>query len=86
MKPLAEDTSIEVERIQMEILRRMTPGQKMDRVRDLTMTAAEMQYAAIKRQRPDASDEEIRLRVISRWLPRELMIRAYNWDPAEHGY
>ena len=86
MKPLAEDTPVEVERIQMEILRRMTPGQKMDCIRDMTMSMAAMQLAAVKRQHPDATEEEIRLRVISRWLPRDIMIRAYNWDPAVHGY
>jgi len=30
---------------------------------------------------PEASDHEVLLRVAARHLPRELMIRAYGWDP-----
>jgi hypothetical protein len=86
VKLLSVDTPIEIERIQVEILRQMTPGEKMDCIRDMTMSVAQMQVEAVRRQWPDATDEEIRLRVFSRWIPRELMIRAFNWDPADHGY
>jgi hypothetical protein len=34
---------------------------------------------------PQASDREVFLRVAARHLPRELMIRAYSWDPEIDG-
>jgi hypothetical protein len=34
---------------------------------------------------PQAPDREVFLRVASRHLPRELMIRAYAWDPEING-
>jgi hypothetical protein len=36
MKPLAEDTPIEVERIQMEMVRQLTPAQKLSNLPGLT--------------------------------------------------
>ena len=35
----------------------------------------------VRRMYPEASDREVLLRVAARHLPRELMIRAYGWDP-----
>jgi len=34
---------------------------------------------------PEASDREVFLRVAARHLPRDLMIRAYQWDPEIDG-
>jgi len=34
---------------------------------------------------PEASDREVFLRVAARHLPRDLMIRAYKWDPEVDG-
>jgi hypothetical protein len=86
LRRLAEDTPIEIERIQIERLRRMSPGEKLDRARNMAMTVMGMQMAEVRGRYPEAPLQEIRLRVISRWIPRELMIRVYGWDPAEHGY
>lgn len=86
MRRLADDTPIEIERIQVERQRRMSPGEKLDRARNMAMTAMQMQMAEVRGRYPSASLQEIRLRVISRWLSRDMMISAYGWDPAEHGY
>lgn len=86
MKLLSADTPIEVERLMIEAYRRMTPEQKLERVFGLRQALQELTAAAIRQQRPDASESEIRLRVASRSIPRELMVRAFGWDPEVEGY
>jgi hypothetical protein len=36
--------------------------------------------------RPDADDDEARLRVIALRLGREPMVEVYGWDPAIRGW
>lgn len=86
MRPLAEDTPIEVERIQVEILRRMSPGQKMDRMTSLNRSLRSMVRAQIRRRHPDAFEREIDLRTASRWLDPDVMAKAFGWDPRVDGY
>ncbi len=86
MRPLAEDTPIEVERIQVEILRRMTPAQKMERMVSLNRSVRSIAQASVRRKYPNASAREVTMRVASRWLPAELMVKAFGWDPRAEGY
>ena len=44
-----------------------------------------MAEAGVRKMHPQAPDREVFLRVASRHLPRELMIRAYGWDPEIDG-
>ena len=37
----------------------------------------------VRRQYPEASEREVFLRAASRRLGRDLMIKAYGWDPAK---
>ncbi len=41
--------------------------------------------AGVRLDHPHASEREIFLRTAARHLDRDLMIRAYGWDPALHG-
>ena len=81
MKPLAEDTPIEVERIQVEMVRQTTPGQKLARMTSLNRSLRTMAREQIRSQYPQASEREIELRTAARWLGPELMRRAFGWDP-----
>ena len=40
-----------------------------------------MYEAGVRLQYPEASEREILLRTAARHLSRDLMIRAYGWDP-----
>jgi len=70
--PLAEDTSPEIEQMQIEAWRRMTPQQKADIVTDLTRTALTLTKSGIRDRFPNASPHEQRLRLALILLGREL--------------
>jgi hypothetical protein len=42
--------------------------------------------ADLRHRFPQADDDEIRRRFIARVLPREMVIRAYGFDPREEGF
>jgi hypothetical protein len=85
MTPLREGESLEEERIRIEEMRKLTTGQKCDLIWKLTYEERLRLWAEERRKYPDAPEEEIRMRVYSCWVPPDLMIRAYGWDPKAHG-
>ena len=68
----------------LELLRRKTPGERMTTALELTDFALRMAESGIRANYPDASEREIFLRAAALRLPRDLMIRAYGWDPEQH--
>jgi hypothetical protein len=64
----------------------MSPSQKLERVGALTRAVQELALMDIRRRHPDAAPREQALRVASRWIGPELMIRAFGWDVREVGY
>lgn len=65
--------------------RRATPDQKLARMFGMARTVNDLARAELRTRYPDASDREIDLRLRSRTLDRETMIRAFGWDPEQHG-
>ena len=86
MKPQSEDTHPEIERMLIEATRKLTPAQKIAQVGQMNEFLKNMQRAEIRRLHPNASEREIQLRVASRWLPPELMRKAFGWDPDRERY
>ncbi len=84
--PLPADTHPDIERLLIQRYRTMSPAHKAAMVRDLNLAVYSMQLAETQRRHPDATLAECEMRVASRWLPRELMRRAFGWDPEEQGY
>jgi hypothetical protein len=83
MKPLSPDTTPEAQRAQFELLRR-TPGwKKLELTCELIQTTRELMLADLRRRFPEADEEELRRRLISRILTRDEVIRAYGFDPEE---
>ena len=80
-KTQSSDTSREIEEIRFAALRKMTPAEKLERVGQLGALLRELAMADIRRRHADAGEEELRLRLASRWLDRETMIDAYGFDP-----
>lgn len=86
MKPLAFDTSPDAQRMQFELLRRLSPSQKLALAFELTDALRDLVLADLHHRFPQADEEEIKRRFIARVLPREDVIRAYGFDPKAEGY
>ncbi len=69
----------------LEHWRRATPDQKLDRMFGMAQLVNELGRADLRRRYPEATAREIDLRLASRSIDRELMIRAFGWDPAVRG-
>ena len=61
MKTQSPDTQPEVEQIQIELFRKAGSVRRFNLARSLSQTAIELSRRAIRRQHPDASEEEVRL-------------------------
>ena len=78
------DTSIESERRQLTIWRGMSEVEKLRLTGELCDSVRYLAEIGLRARHPDASDDEIRMRLFSTWLDRQTMIRCYGWDPLEH--
>ena len=85
MKPLSSDTSPDAQQIQIELLRRLSPSQKLALAFELTDTMRNLILADLRHRFPEADPAEIRRRFIARVLSREDVIRAYGFDPESGG-
>lgn len=81
----ASDTSPEVEARMFELWRRATPSQKLRKVFGIGKMINDLVRGELRVRYPDATAREIELRLASRNLDRETMMRAFHWDPALHG-
>jgi hypothetical protein len=76
-----EDTSPETLEVWLRLQRDMPVGQKLFNVLEAGRFVLQMYEAGVRAQYPEADDREVLLRVASRHLDPETMIRAYGWDP-----
>jgi hypothetical protein len=74
---LSSDTVPEVERLQVELWRRMSPEDKLRIVTEISRATQELSLAGIRRDHPDASERECLLRLAVRKLGREMAVRVY---------
>ena len=86
MEPLSPDTTPEAQRMQYEMMRRLSPEQKLSLALSLTDTMRQLVLADLHHRFPQADAEEIRRRFIARVLSREDVIRAYGFDPKAEGF
>ena len=75
------DTSPEAFRAMVEAQRRLSPGEKLALVFQFTAMLRNLAEQDVRRLYPQASEREVFLRTVARGLSRDLMIRAYGWDP-----
>jgi hypothetical protein len=80
------DTHPKIEALLIEGYRKMSPSQKLERVRALTRAVQEFALLDVRRRHPNADAREQALRVASRWIEPELMVRAFGWDVRKAGY
>jgi len=79
--PEFTDTDPRAMEVWLDLLRKMTPGEKIAAVLNSAQFVLQMYEMGVRRLHPTASDAEVRARVAARHLPRDLVIRAYGWDP-----
>jgi hypothetical protein len=75
--PLAADTSLAIEKRQIEGWRRMTPTEKADLIVTMSQAGRDIALAGIRDRYPNASPREQFLRLAILTLGRELASRAY---------
>lgn len=75
------DTDPRAMEIWLGLLRRKTPGERIAIAFDLSDFAVRLSESGVRARFPEASEREIFLRSAALRLPRDLMIRAYGWDP-----
>jgi hypothetical protein len=75
-RPQSPDTSEAVDRMLMAAYARMSPAEKLARVRALNRLAYQAAAAGIRLEKPDATDEEIRIILATRQLGEDLVQRV----------
>lgn len=87
MKTQALDSDPEAEQVQVELYRRMSPRERLERVAAANRAVREMaRRRLLATYGDDMSEREVTLRLASLWLDRETMIDVYGWDPETEGY
>lgn len=79
------DTDPRAMEVWLELLRGKTPGEKIEMAFGLTDFALRMAESGVRVNYPLASEREVFLRTAALRLPRDLMIKAYGWDPERDG-
>lgn len=77
------DTDPRALAVWLDLLRAKTPEERMAMAFELSDFAVRMAESGVRARHPGASEREIFLRTAALRLPRDLMIRAYGWDPAQ---
>jgi hypothetical protein len=85
LNPLSLDTAPAAHEVMVGLWRDMTPSRKMCSVLESNRMCNELALAGIRRQYPAATEHEQRMRLAARRIDRELMIKAFGWDPELHG-
>lgn len=81
----ASDTSPEARARQIELLRRMTPGERLRNALELTAFVQRLQEAGQRRLHPNASELEIMIRAAASRLDKETLRKVYGWAPGDPG-
>lgn len=82
--PEFSDTDPQVMEVWLELLRRKSGEERLMMALEMSDFALRMSAAGVRARYPAASEREVFLRSAALRLPRDLMTRAYGWDPDEH--
>jgi len=80
------DTSLDAERVLIELARAVPDAKKIDQLFDLIQTVRMFGMAGLRRRYPEASEEELSKRMAALLFDRETVIEVYGWDPQTEGY
>ncbi|MCI0572813.1 MAG: hypothetical protein L0Y66_18840 [Myxococcaceae bacterium] len=65
----------------LELLRGLTPSQRLRKAADLSVTVRRLAETGIRQQHPDVTPEELRVRMVVRLYGREAAERLYGIVP-----
>lgn len=79
MRPQSRDTHPEIERIQIEMLRKAGPTERVRLARSLSQSVMQMSWNAIRKANPQVSEEEINILFVALNYGEDLAggLRAY---------
>jgi hypothetical protein len=77
------DTPDDIRERQFEILRAMTPQERLELARMLTLNVQQLAFAGMRARFPEAPDDEIWLRLAARRLGRDVVLKVYGFDAGE---
>jgi hypothetical protein len=83
--PDGSDTPPAIADRMIERWRRASADDKLDRMFGMAALVNDLARAELRKRYPGATERELTLRLASRTLDRETMIRAFGWDPVERG-
>ncbi|MGD8968926.1 MAG: hypothetical protein PVI07_15580 [Anaerolineae bacterium] len=83
MVTLSRDTSPDIERMQIEHLRRLPAWRKLALVGEMNRTVQAMALAGLRQRHPDDTREQRRRRLAALLLGSDLATRAYGPAPEE---
>jgi hypothetical protein len=79
------DTSPEAWQVWLELVRKMTPAERLQRALELSNTARELCKAGIREQHPGANEREVFLRFAQRQLGDDLFRNVYGSELDAYG-
>jgi hypothetical protein len=83
---MPNDTDRKVQALLIEGYKRMSEAERLQKVFELNRLLVKLMEAEVRHRHQNADERETRLRVASRWLPSELMQKAFGWNPKERGF
>jgi hypothetical protein len=81
-----DDTDEDALEVLAELIRNEPFWKRAERIVQLNNTRRALILADLRSRYPNADEDELRKRLAARLLPREDVIRVYNWDPEKEGY
>jgi len=78
------DTDPRSREVFLALQRQMPRGRKALLVLELSEMLLQLSEQRVRQLHPEASEREVFLRMASRHLDRQTMIRAFGWDPMSH--
>lgn len=77
-KAALDDTDVETRREMSSLYARMTPEEKLHRVRELTLAVSLLALAGLRSRHPDESESDLLLRLARIRLGDDLVASAYE--------
>lgn len=77
------DTCADAEAVQLQLLRKMTPQQRLQKACNLSAQLRNMAFDAIRRRHPDFSEDEVRLKFIEVTYGKQLADDVRHWQEAQ---
>ncbi len=80
------DTTPEAERALIEMTRRAPLWKRAEQLNQLIFARRVLILSDLRRRYPQADADELHKRLAARLLPREDVLRLFDWDPEKEGY